>query len=364
MNPYETTKSTPASNWHRKVGHRSQLGGIETAVLDNGPGRGSRIAWIDTGTGLRYKVLLDRGMDIAEAFFGGYSLAWISQVGTVGPQHLASGLDWLSTFGGGLLTTCGLSHVGGPEEDAHGKRGLHGRISNEAAEVLSIVQPDPIMGETEMSISGIIMESTVFGPHLCLKRTIKGKLGEAKIQLIDQVVNRSNETQAHMLLYHINFGWPLVDEGASIVWKGNWRPREDTPNNPIFHQDNDFKTCPPPLEAHKGSGEDVAFIDAKPAGNGICTAGICNQSLGLGLKLSFKKDQLPWLTNWQHWGEHEYVTALEPGTHPPIGQAMAREDGSLLFLQPGESKYYELEMEVLTREEDLQGLLAINQSTT
>ena len=51
-------------------------------------------------------------------------------------------------------------------------------------------------------------------------------------------------------------------------------------------------------------------------------------------------------TNWQHWGRNEYVTALEPGTHPPIGQSTARKNHSLLFIQPGETRIYEIEMEV------------------
>jgi galactose mutarotase-like enzyme len=70
------------------------------------------------------------------------------------------------------------------------------------------------------------------------------------------------------------------------------------------------------------------------------------------------------LTNWQHWGENEYVTALEPGTHPPIGQAKAREEGSLISLKPGETRSYELEFEVIQQEVQLNELLAINQSTT
>ncbi len=364
MDPKKTTQPKTFIPWQGKVGHRAQLGGIETSVVDNGPGKGTRIAWIDTGTGLRYKVLVDRGMDISEAFFGGYSLAWISHVGTIAPQPLASGLDWLGTFGGGLLTTCGLSHVGGPEQDDFGSRGLHGRVSNLPAEVVSIIQPDPITGSKEMSISGIITESTVFGPHLFLKRTIKGRWGEAKIVIIDEVVNRSNQAQPHMLLYHINFGWPLVDEGAKIIWKGEWKPRDPSSKQRTFNEAYDFKTCPAPRDEHRGNGEDVAFIDVKADAAGKCTAGICNEALGLGLKLSFNKDQLPWLTNWQHWGENEYVTALEPGTHPPIGQSKARQDGNLDFLAPGETKRYELELEVLHQKDQLSELLAINQSTT
>src|SRR5580698_7254698 len=116
-------------SWTGKISNPAQLGGIETSVLDNGAGRGTRIAWINTGTGLRYKVVIDRAMDIADAFFNQHGLAWLNRSGITAPQPFSSrGTDWLRTFGGGLLTTCGLSHVGGPETDIHGERGLHGEV--------------------------------------------------------------------------------------------------------------------------------------------------------------------------------------------------------------------------------------------
>ncbi len=57
------------SLWHGKVSNHLQIGGIETSVLDNGYGKGARIAHINTGTPLRYKVVIDRGLDIADAFY-------------------------------------------------------------------------------------------------------------------------------------------------------------------------------------------------------------------------------------------------------------------------------------------------------
>ena len=103
-------------SWTNKISNTAQLGGIETSVLDNGPGRGTRIAWFNTGSGLRFKVVLDRAMDIADTFYNQHSIAWLSHAGITAPQPFSNrGLDWLRTFGGGLLTTCGLSHVGGPE---------------------------------------------------------------------------------------------------------------------------------------------------------------------------------------------------------------------------------------------------------
>jgi hypothetical protein len=77
----------------------------------------------------------------------------------------------------------------------------------------------------------------------------------------------------------------------------------------------------------------------------------------MAVALKFQKKQLPWLTNWQHWGKGEYVTGLEPGTNPPIGQAKAREKNGLLFLEPGESRVYDLEMEVLNNEESIHDFL-------
>lgn len=341
--------------WKDKIGNAAQLGGIETSVLDNGSGRGTRIAWINTGTGLRYKVLLDRAMDIADTFYSQHSLAWLSHVGVTPPQLFPDkGADWLRTFGGGLLVTCGLSHVGGPESDAFGSRGVHGYISNCPAEIESIVQPDPVRGQMEMSITGRIRETTVFGPSLELRRTISGTLGQPIIRIRDEVINRGNAEAPHMLLYHFNLGWPLADEGTDILWKGGWQPRFAPEQHQIFREGNNFRKCPPPLNEHAGSGEEVAFIDPDADASGQCTCGLHNSQLQLALAIRFQKSQLPWLTNWQHWGRGEYVTGLEPGTHPPIGQAKAREQGSLIQLQPGESRIYELELEVLTNPDQIQ----------
>jgi hypothetical protein len=333
--------------WEHKLSNHLQLGGIETSVLDNGPGRGTRIAWINTGAGLRYKVVIDRAMDIADAFYNQHSLAWISHGGVTAPQRLTDkGLDWLQTFGGGLMTTCGLTHAGGPESDEYGERGLHGPISNTPAEIISIIQPDPVNGQMEMSITGIMQQVQVLGPQLVLKRTISGRLGEAGIRVQDEVINKGNTTAPHMLLYHFNFGWPLVDEGADICWEGDWTSRAGNPDH-IFRKDNHYKKCMAPQDSHAGSGEEAAIIDVATGADGWCTCGVHNTALQLALSLRFKKAQLPVLTNWQHWGKGEYVMGLEPGTHPPTGQAKARREGTLIMLAPGERRQYELQVDVL-----------------
>jgi len=339
----------PKFNWHNKVGNYAQIGGIETSVLDNGPGKGVRIAWVNTGAGLRYKVVVDRGLDIVDAFYERHSLAWLSYVGATAPRPDANrALEWLWSFAGGLLTTCGLSHVGGPESDEFGERGLHGRISNIPGRIESIVQPDLTAGKLEMSITAVMKESRVFGPNLELRRTITSTIGEPTVKIHDVVTNLANTPAPHMILYHCNYGWPLVDEGTEIVWKGKCVSRGMDMDNAIFNSKHNFRKCRKPLDSHRGGGEACGFIDVKADNKGMCTVGLYNRRLGLALVLKYKKKQLPCLSNWQHWGPGEYVTALEPGTNPPIGQSQARKQKKLIHIAPGKSRSYDLEMTVLT----------------
>ena len=346
------------SVWSDKVTNVLQVGGIETSVLDNGAGRGTRIAWVNTGTGLRYKVVLDRAMDIADAFFQQYSLAWLSHTGITAPQPLADkGIDWLRLFGGGLVTTCGLSHVGGPEKDEYGERGVHGLISNTPAEVISIIQPDPTRGKFDMSITGVIKETKIFGPSLELKRTISSNLGSSSIRIKDEVVNRGNTAAPHMLLYHCNFGWPLADEGSRLLWKGSMFRKSENGDLVAAEVNGDLKTCQPVQASHNGTGEDLIMIDTVADKDGKSSCGLYNPKLGFAVLMKYSKVQLPWVSNWRHWSKGEYVTGIEPGTHPPIGQSKARQQNTLIMIEPGESRNYELGIDIINSETELHSIL-------
>jgi len=354
-------ESTREKYWQNKISNVAQVGGIETSILDNGLAKGTRVAWVNTGSGLRYKIVLDRAMDIAEAFFNAYSLAWISHPGSQPPNPAAiNGIEWLKSFGGGLVTTCGLTHVGSPESDDHGQRGLHGRISNLPAEIISIEQPDIQSNTHDMKITGIIRESSVFGPNLEMKRTVSSTLFSSKIQITDEIRNLGSEKAPHMLLYHINLGWPLIDEETDIIWQGKWKSRGTKADNMIFNEKNKFKTCQSVMKAHSGPGEAVGFINPVSNENGWCTCGVHNAQHPLALFIHFKKEQLPCLTNWQHWGKREYVTALEPGNNWPIGQTGARHSNTLDFVHPGETKKYEIIIETCHEKETIQDRIKEN----
>src|SRR4051794_1645426 len=156
----------------------AQLGGIESYVIADGAGRGVRALCVNTGGGLRYRVLVDRGVDIDQAFFNEQSLSFLSHKGvTPPPQGLERGIHWVHTLPGGLLTSCGPFNVGPPGEDAGEQLPLHGVHSNTPATVESVVQPDPHAGLLEICATARLRYGRLFGPCVELRRTIKSVLG-------------------------------------------------------------------------------------------------------------------------------------------------------------------------------------------
>ena len=277
-------------SYEDKISNPCQVGGIELSELCGGPGDGVRIAWFNTGSGLRFKVVIDRGMDIADAFMNQFGLAWISRLGVAAPDIYArSGNSWLYGLGGGLLVTCGLDHVGPAADGPRGSFPLHGRIGMLPAVLESVVQPDPLRGEYGMSICGRTLQTTALGHHLEIRRTISATLGASKIMVRDSVTNLGNRRAPHMLLYHCNFGYPLVDDGTRIIWKGRWVSRGGPGDDFIFNEANEqgFRRCLPPIPEHDGDGEAVAFIDVDADRRGTGECGLYNDNLGLGVKMKF-----------------------------------------------------------------------------
>jgi hypothetical protein len=160
-----------------------------------------------------------------------------------------------------------------------------------------------------------------------------------------------------MILYHCNFGFPLVDKGTEIVCRGKWKSRGLPLDDNIFNSNNNYKICPLPLKSHSGTGEAGAFVTPISDSRGICLAGLYNKKLKLAVSIKFSQKQLPCLSNWQHWGKNEYVTGLEPGTNFPIGQKTAKEQKKLIYLAPGETRKYNIVIEVLKDEKEIKNFL-------
>ena len=327
---FEFSKKGP-EYLRERTGCMEQLANIRQAVLDDGRGRGSRIAEFVNGSGLNFTVNLERGMDIADASFRGIPLAWKSANRDVAPAfYEPEGLGWLRTWGGGLLTGCGLTNVGSPASCGGQEHGLHGRISHIPAEEVS-VDKRWVDGHYIQSISGWVRQTVVFFEKLHLKRKISSVMGQNSILIEDTIENHGFADSPLMLLYHINLGFPLLDERAYLEAAGHEVvPRDDIAAVGI-KQWNKFDV--PQL----GYKEQV-FYHAIPAGSdGLASITLTNPALKLAFRLEYRAAELPYLIQWKQMGQGEYVLGLEPANCHPEGQNAERQRGSLRTLAPGQS---------------------------
>lgn len=350
--PFDTTKFI----------HPAQIGGIESYEIADGAGRGVRALCVNTGHGLRYRVLVDRGLDIDHAFHNQHSLAFLSHGGVTRPSRAYdAGIGWLASFPGGLLTSCGPFNIGPPGEDQGESLGLHGHHSNTPATIESIIQPDPATGRMEMSVTGTVRYGRMFGRNLELRRTIRSRLGENAIDIADEFTNRGNLPVPHAWLLHINLGYPLVDEGSEFCYDAERvEPVPSDESRARFQPGEPYKTVPPPLDAHRGANEAAAYLFPRATADGTATVGLVNASLGVGLAIRYSTREFGRCLNWQHWGPGEYVTALEPVNGSIRGRSADRADGTLDDIEAGGRKRYAYRIEVVTNPLGLDALRKLN----
>ncbi len=337
-----------------------QLGGIRTGSFDypnpNG-GQSCRVAHVNTGSGLRLVVVLDRGADLGEASFNDVNLAFLSQNDYKPPSHAYHrDADWLAGWPGGLLTTCGPGLMGEPRQERGQAVSLHGRFSNTPAALLEIANPDPAAGRTEMRLVAAIRDARMFGPTIEVRRMWRFWLGEPRIVLEDEVCNRGDEPAPHGMLYHINFGYPLLDEGTRLAFGGRaqgYCMYEDFSEEQL----EATKLIPPPEERFRGANEGLLIVEPEPNDDGWVRTGIFNPHRAIGVEVAFPLQELPRLANWQHFGPRgSYVTAIEPFNGSLFGVAKDRHPRADLWLAPGESRRYQVQLRIRRGDDALAGL--------
>ncbi len=332
----------------KRVGDISQIAGAKMYELKGGKANGVRAVDIKTGR-FRFTVLLDRGMDIAWADYMGIPFSYISKVGICSPAFFEKdGLGFLRSFAGGLLTTCGLTYMGAPCNDMGEELGLHGRVSNIPADDVS-VYAEWEGEEYLIKVRGKMRESRMFGENITLTREITTKLGSKSFSINDTVENLGFNEQPLMILYHFNFGYPIVDKNTILIQpETSVTPRDDESKKRIGR----YNRFDAPKHNFK---EQVFYHDMKPDTKGFVGACLFNEMMGekgLGVYIRYKKHQLKHMVEWKQTGEGDYVVGLEPGTWYPEGRKKARELGQLDRLLPGEARNFQIEVGA-TEEKDL-----------
>lgn len=320
-----------------KIANLDQLASATASTVQDGRAAGCHALDLRVAGGIDIRILPDRGFDIGQAWFRGIPLAWISPVGESAPLTSPTGMAWLDAFGGGLVTTCGLRNVGAPSEG----HGLHGRFSHLRASDVS-VDRDTEGGEILVTGRAAIDEVDAEGAHLRVERTIRTRTSRGLVELTDVTTNLGSAPEPAPILYHVNLGAPLLDEGAIL----------EIDSLEVLARDPDAErglgSWMAPGPSQEGAVE-MVFEHRVRGSSGWGRAALHNPSMGLALVLRWSQAGLPRFHQWLHLRPSVYVLGLEPSNCSVLGRAADREAGTLPLLEPGERRVTEVRITVEPR---------------
>ena len=326
----------------KHLGNMEQIAGIREAELLRGREKGVRVLEFHNAAGLRFTVVPDRCMDLYDLSWRGTNISFQSKNGLTAPEFcLPLSTEFGEYWPGGMLATCGLDNVGG-YADGKIPSPTHGRIGA----VPALTGGTETFWEGEEYIlraTGEMHQTRLFGRHLSLKRTVETTLYGKSLKIRDVIANHTEREEPYMLLYHFNFGYPLVRKGTCTrVSPAASCSREATP---------EWRTIPAPVDGKQeelrrssGFGREAAAV-------------IWNEELELGAFVRWNTDALPNLTEWKRPKSHDYVYAFEPCNTLGLNRAKAEEAGKLAVLEPYGCIGTELELGVLEGMEEIRAFV-------
>lgn len=333
----------PAAPW--KITKRTLQGGkrhgVDLIELDNG--------------GLHLSILPTRGMSIWRGRYQEMRLGWDAPIhGPVHPQwvHLEDrgGLGWLDGFDE-WICRCGLAYNGPPGDDQGKNITLHGRIANTPAHFVGVrVQQSP---PYTIEIVARMQEASLFGDQLHLTTVLSTTPGSNQFSIHDLVENRSSKEAEVQMLYHCNFGKPLLEAGSVVrVPAVKIAPRDERAASQIAQ----YQSYAAP---HSGYAEVVNYYQPRADTAGNTLAVLHNAAANRACALRYNVKQLPWFIVWKNTADEKdgYVTGLEPATGFPNFKAIEREQKRIVRLASGKAWDAKLTFELAVREDAVSQLL-------
>jgi hypothetical protein len=314
---------------------------IRKLTLDGGKQEGVDVIVVDNGK-LKFSVCPTRGMGVLSVTMGDIFLGWNSPVKEIVHPKLINlqsrgGLGWLEGFNEWMVR-CGLESAGHPGVDrfinnvgdeATMELTLHGKIANiPASEVEVVIDPEP---PHRLRVRGRVEERMFYGPKLVLEAEISTVPGSNEFQLADLIVNDGEDEQEFQIIYHANFGPPLLEEGSTFAAA----VERVTPFNQ--HAAKDVASYANYQGPRLGFIEQVYCLYPKSDRAGRALIMLRNKARDKAVSMKFATGELPFVTLWKNTNalKEGYVTGLEPGTGFPNNRRIERKFGRVPKLPPG-----------------------------
>ena len=270
-----------------KISNYAQVASLRRYALTEGAEKGLDVIDCDNGK-LRFLLNVSKALDIMQLYHEGQNVSFVSKNG-----FTAREIGFLRRFEGGMLYTCGLDSVGGREGFE-----LHGTIHNTLARILRAE-----CNEQGIVVEAVVHDSALFGKNLVLKRKIWTKVGEDTVHVDDVLCNEGYADENYCLLYHVNVGYPMLDDGAKVVAD----VESYTPRSP-WAKENET-TMYEMSESIAGQEETCYFLKLKTG-----KASLVNGKIDKKFIVTYSKDTLPCFVEWKSMASGDYALGLEPCT--------------------------------------------------
>lgn len=272
---------------NKKISNLRQIASVTRYQIIDGNGEGLKVLDVNNGV-LRFLLNETKALDIMQLFHQGTNISFVSKNGFQSGNN-----EFSKRFEGGMLYTCGLDSAGG-----RAGYETHGSFHNLKAQICKVLCDDD-----EICIEGTIEDTALFGKHLLLKRCIKTKVNADYLEVEDELINLGHKDEEFCLLYHINLGYPMIDEGVKIF---------DDPEVVIPRTEyakvrfNDRNICSDSVDNEE---ERCYFIE-----HNVPQVKVKNEKLCKEFTLQYSKDSLPKFVEWQSMSSSDYALGLEPTT--------------------------------------------------
>ncbi|MCK1969258.1 aldose 1-epimerase family protein [Franconibacter sp. IITDAS19] len=347
-------KGTDKGDW-RITSQQLNLKGapfsIEQKVLHGGKQEGSKIITLASENGLTIVLSPTRGMNLLHAQGFGVRLGWDSPVKeVVNPAFInlesRNGLGWLEGFNE-MMVRCGYEWTGHPTTADGQLYTLHGKAGNTPASRVEVEVSES--APYEIRIRGLIKESTFKKADLQTMTELRYVPGSNSFSLHDVLTNHADYPHDYQIIYHSNFGKPILEEGARFIAPlANVSPFNDYAKGGI----KTWNTYSAPT---KDFDEMVFNLTPLADANQQTLAAVINKAGDKGAAIGFNVSQLPVLTMWKNTDTEKqgYVTGIEPGTSYAYPVTIEREQKRVKQLAPGASTQFDLTYTLLHSSEQV-----------
>ena len=317
---------------------------IVKTTLAGGRQQGSTLITVRAGD-VSVSVIPTRGMNVYKASRGDVVYGWPSPVDEiVHPAFMRlserGGLGWLDGFCE-LMVRAGFEWTGHADMSGPVPYTLHGRAGcTPASKVVVTVEK---AAPHRITIAGLIKEKAFKLADYETWATLSLVPGEAEFTVSDRLTNLSDYERGYEIIYHTNYGRPLLEAGARVVAPvTRIAPLNDAAKPGL----STWETYLPPTRDY----DEMVYACELAKKDGRSAAALVNASASLGVIMDWDAEVLPVFTLWKNTDTERqgYVTGLEPGTNYPYARPIEEALGRVHMLAPGASQTFRVGVRMLT----------------